>query len=143
MKANRIAASVTAPQGIEIIKEMIRDIDNNAPLRQSVFGESVKIQLVSMKARLMDGAFFSARMEKALENWNIAIHRDHDGKAQKASRRWPYPRLLPSATMNISSVVRNSGVSGPPREKSRGLRRNRGSDDADKVLEMRSKTSLQ
>ena len=83
----RQRAMVSPPAGIEIIREMIRDIDADDRLRKSTFGTSVRVSLVSMKARLADGQFFSARMEEALNNWNIAIHRDYQGEAQKDSGR--------------------------------------------------------
>lgn len=85
--ATRKRAFITPLQGIEVIRQMLRDIDDDSQLQQSVFGSSVHKSLVSMAARLTDGAFFSHRMEVALENWNIAIHRDQDGEAQEKSGR--------------------------------------------------------
>jgi len=73
---SRKQASITNGQGIAAIKDMIQTIDHDTPLRTSFFGISVRRDLVSMKARLSDGAFFSHAMEKALHNWNIAINRN-------------------------------------------------------------------
>ena len=79
----RPAASVTSPQGIEIIKELISAIDANDQLSRNEFGKSVRMALKSMQARLTDGAFFSQKMEDALQNWGQAIHRDDNGEARK------------------------------------------------------------
>jgi len=69
----RVHAALTNDQGILLINELIETIDQIPNLAKSFFGSDVREHLVSMRARLKDGAFFSRPMEVALENWGKAI----------------------------------------------------------------------
>ncbi len=74
--ATKPDAKITPGQAIKVIDEMLKDIKRNKKLQRSNFGFSVQSNLTEMRAGLQDGRRFTLRMELALENWNIAIHRD-------------------------------------------------------------------
>lgn len=73
MIATRSPASLTREQGIQSIDELVRTIDSIHKLKVHKFGISVRIDLQSMRSRLMEDTFFSMSMQNAIENWGKGI----------------------------------------------------------------------
>jgi hypothetical protein len=69
----REMSKLTPHQGIAVIDSLISTIDETPALKKHLFGIDVRESLKSMRARLLDGAFFSAGMEKALANWGEGV----------------------------------------------------------------------
>ncbi len=65
-------ASISPTEGIAIAEETIRIILEDEDLERK-FISSVHRGLVGMRARLKDGAYFTAGMEKTLMNWSRVI----------------------------------------------------------------------
>ena len=82
----REPADLTNEQGTRVIDELTRSIDYNPALAESDFGVDVRKSLVSMKARLSDGAFFSRKMEIALEGWGRGIAKWGDSSPRPLSQ---------------------------------------------------------
>ncbi len=69
----RKMSTLTSKQGISVINELMDTIRTTPNLKKHEFGVGVMESLLSMRARLADGAFFSKGMEKALTNWGNGI----------------------------------------------------------------------
>ena len=69
-------ASITNDQGVYWIDELLETLEADEKLKTNSFGISVRTSLRSVRARLKGGAFFSASMQQALDNWDQAINRD-------------------------------------------------------------------
>ena len=65
-------ASISPAEGIAIAEETIRIILEEEDLERT-FISSVHRGLVGMRARLKDGAYFTAGMEKTLMNWSRTV----------------------------------------------------------------------
>ena len=65
-------ASISPTEGIAITEETIRIILEEEDLERT-FISSIHKGLVGMRARLKDGAYFTAGMEKTLMNWSRVI----------------------------------------------------------------------
>ena len=65
-------ATRTREEGIAIADETIRIINTEEDLTRD-FISSVHRGLVGMRARLRDGAYFTAGMERTLMNWSRTI----------------------------------------------------------------------
>ena len=78
----RPPASITPEQGILIIDAMVKDIDGCPDLAKSDFGKDVRRQALNLKGHLREGGFFSAKAEKAINNWNKGVL----GWTKKAAR---------------------------------------------------------
>lgn len=62
-------ASISISQGIQLCRTIQNNIMQCEALRNSKFGASVAESVSDMADRLDEGTYFSAKMEKALNNW--------------------------------------------------------------------------
>ncbi len=80
---SRFPASISQTEGVILCRKILTDIRETEELRNHPFGKSVYKQVRGMLTRLQEGAFFSKRMENALNSWNQVVQKD----PRKANRK--------------------------------------------------------